>query len=277
MKTNLYNFTVMLIMGVFILSCGKSSSNKKNDATLSDTLNKDSVTEAIKTDSLVIDTIEFPSEATYAGKLLKPGIFHNEEVWETAASEKWVGLFKNKQGYYTAEVKIKTGRIKDEMVDEGTSNKTGWKITTNIKDSALCLISGIELSPISKIESAGLNGKQIMPGDSISFKYLNINYVIYATGIVKKGEWEEINNYKLYLKTQKEGKTSIELLAAEPGFNDTMIEILFAGDADGDGILDLLINCSNHYNRTRPTLFLSKYADPGHILKVVAQHNTVGC
>lgn len=56
----------------------------------------------------------------------------------------------------------------------------------------------------------------------------------------------------------------------------TEASLLFAGDLDGDGQVDLLIDTSDHYNLDRPTLFLSGGRKDGQ-LKQVAQQELTGC
>ena len=70
--------------------------------------------------------------------------------------------------------------------------------------------------------------------------------------------------------------------AAGPGEHawlgdDAAPELLFAGDLDHDGELDLLFDTSHHYNLSRPTLFLSSQAGPGELLREVATHEATGC
>jgi hypothetical protein len=59
--------------------------------------------------------------------------------------------------------------------------------------------------------------------------------------------------------------------------NDAPLAMLFAGDLDGDGRLDLILDTSEHYNASQPTLFLSGDAAPGELLRAVAQHRITGC
>lgn len=67
------------------------------------------------------------------------------------------------------------------------------------------------------------------------------------------------------------------LIAAQLNFDDKMIEIHFAGDIDGDGIIDFIIDTSRHYNQLSPTLYLSKPAkEKGSVIPIAIQ-NTVGC
>lgn len=56
-----------------------------------------------------------------------------------------------------------------------------------------------------------------------------------------------------------------------------MINLIFVGDIDGDGILDLIIDTSRHYNATSPTIYLSRPADNGEVVKPIGGHTSVGC
>jgi len=59
--------------------------------------------------------------------------------------------------------------------------------------------------------------------------------------------------------------------------DDAAPELLFAGDLDRDGELDLLFDTTHHYNVSRPTLFLSSQAGSGELLREVATHEATGC
>ena len=59
--------------------------------------------------------------------------------------------------------------------------------------------------------------------------------------------------------------------------HETGAHLLWAGDLDRDGRLDLLIDLSNHYNVSAPTLFLSAAAAVGELVAPVARLVTYGC
>lgn len=61
-----------------------------------------------------------------------------------------------------------------------------------------------------------------------------------------------------------------------PG-DDAAPSLLFAGDLDHDGQLDLVFDTTDHYNLSRPTLFLSSQARPGDLVGAAAQYRSVGC
>ena len=149
------------------------------------------------------------------------------------------------------------------------------------KDTSLLLIESLPYLSERKIESYDLP-EFIQPNDTITFKYLNKEYKLFATGGKRKesenSDWYYVWNYKLYLTSIVNGMEQTELLVACSRFDDKMIRILFAGDIDGDEKLDLLLDTSNHYNASSPTLYLSKPAEEENkIIKPVAIHTSVGC
>lgn len=59
--------------------------------------------------------------------------------------------------------------------------------------------------------------------------------------------------------------------------DDASPRLLFAGDIDRDGKLDLIFDISDHYNVMRPTLLLSSQAARDALLRVAARYRSVGC
>lgn len=259
---------ILLMMG--LLSCNNSEKQ------VADTTETDSLATTIEkiTVEEPADFQEYPTDSFFISKVLTTGIFHSDEVLEDADKMNWVGLFKNKTGYYLAATKIKTSRVHDPIVDEDKKTKTGWKVQTTNKDSALILVEALPFLKENKVQQLALTQAQFMPGDSLKFNFINIEYQIFAKG---KLDGTTVLDYKLYLKTTQNGQTKVELLSAQLGFEDAMIRILFAGDIDGDGLLDLVIDNSNHYNGKSITLYLSKPAENGALLKVIGGHRSVGC
>jgi len=232
-------------------------------------------------DTIKYDNLNFPNDNNYIAKLLTTGTFHSDEVWINADKEKWFGLFNNENGFYLAETKVITIRVRDLIVDENENEKTGWNVQTNNKDTSIMLINGLNFQSKHEIKQMVLQKDQVMPDDTLHFNYLGIEYELFATGSMKNDKndpnWKIVWNYKIYLRVHKDGQIITELLVAKPNFDAEMINIMFAGDIDGDGLLDLIIDTSRHYNATIPTLYLSKSADKGHLLKAVAGHKSIGC
>ena len=131
-----------------------------------------------------------------------------------------------------------------------------------------------------KILRQGSLPAYIIPGDSVSFTFLNQDYVIYAQGgkrrVSEEYEVYVIWNYKLFISLNSEQESISQLIVAHPRLDDVMVPILFAGDIDGDEILDLIIDTSHKYSMESPTLYLSRYAREDEILKIMARHTAVG-
>lgn len=212
--------------------------------------------------------------------VLRSGQFHNGEVLPGATNEKWYGIFHGTDGFYLAECHLETARVKDELVDlEG--EQSGWLVSTAKTDEALLFVNGLSFLKEKRLEPIELAKADIFPGDSLRFTYHGASYVLTATGrlnpIEQEREWNPVTDYKLYLIASKDGKTTTQLLLARDSFDGEMIDVVFAADIDDDHIPDLIINTSRHYNVSSPTLYLSRPAKGGSILKAVGTHRTVGC
>jgi hypothetical protein len=59
--------------------------------------------------------------------------------------------------------------------------------------------------------------------------------------------------------------------------SDAWPHLRWAGDIDRDGRLDLLIDMTDHYNVSAPTLFLSTQAKDGELVGAAAELRSVGC
>ncbi len=263
-----------------LTACNNSSrqNNTVNQTVPVDTLTTKTVADS---DTIVYDNYSYPIDSSFTTKVLTVGTFHSDEVWDNADKEKWFGLFKGKTGFYLEETNLKTKRVNDQIVDENENGKTGWEVQTINKDTSIILIEASYFLTPHIVEQAILSKEQIFPGDTLRINYLGIDYKLFSTGGKKKvqddPEWFDVWNYKLYLTATIKGQQKTSLLVAQPNFDDQMINLIFAGDIDGDGILDLIIDTSRHYNATSPTIYLSRPADNGEVVKPIGGHTSVGC
>jgi hypothetical protein len=211
--------------------------------------------------------------------ILTTGQFHEDEVRKEDAGRSWYGIFQNSNGYYIDTTRIVTKKVQDPVDDEGTLN--GWEVKTTNGDTSLLLFAGVNGLEKRQIKEVSLRKKEILPGESVTYTYNGITYTLYATGNKYKEKPESdyyiVNSYRLFIKATINGTERTQLLVSSRGFDDAMIDIIFAGDIDGDNIPDLIINTSYHYNATVPTLYLSKPADSKEVFKLMGWHVSVGC
>lgn len=231
------------------------------------------------------DTVDYgissyPDDSSFTTKILTVGTFHGDEVWDSADKEKWFGLFQNMKGFYIAETKLNTNRVADGIVDENENDTTDWEVQTVNNDTSLILIEGLNYLTHHYVQQADLSKEQIFPGDTLPINYLGIDYIIFAIGEKKKIqenlELYKVWNYKLYVAAKINGQQHINLLA-QPNFDDQMIKSIFAGDIDGNEILDLIMDTSRHYNVSSPTVYLSRLSRNSEVVKPIGLHTRVGC
>jgi hypothetical protein len=223
------------------------------------------------------DTIEI-FDAISPGNLLQKQTYHEDEVAEHWISEKWFGLFYRTGKYYVQKTEVNFARINDPILDDDSTQTSGWDIQPKNNDSCIFLMNKIPEIIANSVSVFKLKQTEIYPGKSYTFDFLENEYTFAATGKTTYNRNERVlSNYKLYLTTTTKGKTITVLINQTENFDDAMIEILFAGDIDNDGFLDLLIDESNHYNACLPTLYLSKPAGVDQILKRMTSQKSVGC
>jgi hypothetical protein len=226
-------------------------------------------------------TIDFPADTTYPARILTAGgVFHEDEVDPHSFKYKWMGIFKTDSGYYIGPTKITLTRENDAVLDEA-GQKTGWVVSPSVKDTTVLLISGLDDLRSRPIRSIPFKKEYILPGEQEDFICNDVKYTLYATGTNKstslKREPYNVSNYKLFIKAVINGHAYNQMILSIAMFDDVISTLTFIGDIDGDGRPDLIMDTTNDYNMERATLYLSKPAETGQLLKVVGWHAIVGC
>ncbi|MFD0763416.1 hypothetical protein ACFQZI_01035 [Mucilaginibacter lutimaris] len=238
-----------------------------------------------KTDSIISQnewkTMDFPADTIYPARILTGGgVFHEDEVDPHSSKYKWMGIFKTDTGYYIRPTQIKLTRENDAVLDEA-GQKTGWMVSPSVKDTSILLISGLDYLQSRPITAIPFKNEYILPGEHEDFICNGIKYILYATGTNKstslKREPYNVSGYKLFIKAVIGGQEYNQVLLSVAMFDDVISTLIFIGDIDGDGRPDLIMDTTNDYNMQRATLYLSKPAETGKLLKVVGWHAISGC
>jgi hypothetical protein len=263
-----------------LLACNKSNEEKIVENTHTKKIIRQSKVIATNDKTELPENYSFPVDSILKVEILLTGSFHEDEVSQNANEKNWFGLFKTSEGYKLSETELITKRANDPIVDENESDQTGWEVNTTINDTCIILIEKLPYLAERKITAIKIP-ETISPKEKFNFSFLGINYTLYATGEKKKEDENSdsfvVSNYKLYLTADINGRQQTELIVAQPNFDESIIQIIFAGDIDGDNKIDLIIDTSNHYNVSRPTLYLSKPCENGKIIKPIGSFKSVGC
>lgn len=208
---------------------------------------------------------QFENPAKGQVQLWAAGPMHpNEVVGKTG--EKWFALYRTENGF---ELRVTKVTVLDSSV--GLSDKF---VKVDRPFECLFLLRGIAGLKEGPIKTVFSGHQFVKPSQSISLQLssdLSSSYQLYAEG---KEDKETINDYKLVLYSDQRRQTILNRAKMSLDGSPTL---LWAGDLDRDGKLDLLMDLTNHYNAREPTLFLSSRAAPNELVKMVASHRQMGC
>ena len=216
-----------------------------------------------KTEQIISDVISILLPSSYSDGELDPNMFYRT----------WVGLWRddldNSMKCYTT--KLYTKPIHNPMDDEdGEMSGTQIYCEGHDKDPML-LISGIDIPEDVQIDSYPTFKNRLMPGESMQLG----NYTIKALAAID--QHGRITDYQLTIAGEKNGENIEQIFLEQAGFDDAMIDFIWAGDIDQDGVPDLYMDISPKYSYSIPALFLSSKADDNGLLKLVAEFTMSGC
>ena len=191
--------------------------------------------------------------------LWKTGQFFTEQV-EYESEENWFGLFRSAKSDKLYQTKFTVEKIStpfDESDEPG-----GVEVTVDRIGHPLFLVKGSNRFGSGPINTLLHDNLFLYPAQELSLNLENKYYNLRAFGSTNDNG--HIIRYGLRLWDSK--------LRKYQGWETTQnsFNILWAGDLDTDGRLDLFLNLSEHYAETAYVLFLSSFADEGSLLKKVA-------
>lgn len=218
-------------------------------------------------------------DAKFSIKLLETGEFHGDEI-RAQSNQTWLGLFKKGNKFFLAPTKIKVKTVFDVIADnEEKVEKTGRSVSVSGKNQPVFLLKNVSLLKQRKITTVfyeeGEGSLEATNINNSTEKILKLNDVSYNLNVSTKKEKSGLldETSKLILSN---GKIE-QIIYSQKKCDDCGWGIYWAGDLDNDGKLDLYFNLTNHYNVNHRRLFLSSQAEPGKLVKEVANFRTVGC
>jgi hypothetical protein len=215
-----------------------------------------------------------------AWRILTAGTFHGCEVKSEETGETWLGLFRDGAGWTLRGVEIVVRPAVDIYLDRD-SDLTGaqvfvpgvgpepdpedWDFACNL-DAALdagqpaFLLQPTEAFPAGSRNVLGSGSPDILPGMTVP---LGDSARIRASGRA------------LYLEAH--GRRQC-LGGIYPDSQGETVRLVWAGDLDGDGRVDLVLDDRPHYAISSGyRLFLSGVAPPKALVREVASFTTVSC
>ena len=200
------------------------------------------------------------------------GSFHGEEV-TTKHGESWLALVASKKGTHLLPAKVSVETVEDPIVDNPGS-KSGKEVRAIGLEEAIMLVRGGELSagPVTqavRLTNRDSSGADLEQDFDDRFELLGRFYTL-------RVDARRVDRNIIERTIRLESDEASQVLLVDTS-GEMSGEILWAGDLDRDGRLDLVMNLSNHYNLWLPTLLLSSEAKQGAVVGEAASFAGVGC
>jgi len=213
-------------------------------------------------------------ETLAAGELLEPSVYHAEEVSaKVGKGQPWLGLFQTKAGKYELkQTKLVVTLVNDPIVDDKPEQKTGKKISIVGMGEPIVLVRGISGLKAGRVTGNDLKKEHMPAGQTHELRLGAKVANLIVTG--KKKDEDITRDYKVVLES---GGVKQELYKRAELGSDGCPSLLWSGDLDGDGKIDLIMDMTDHYNVPKVTLLLSGKAKSGKLVEQVAFIEATGC
>lgn len=225
-----------------------------------------------------------------APPLLQVGVYHGEEFPDEAESgQAWIALVHGSDRYDLVPMTISVTTVHDEIVD-ADGEATGKEVSVDASGEVIVLLRRLDdltPGPITALEQSSGFGGFLYPGQTLHLTAgASVAPLAYfAYGRVEpyiQDSWHALRilDYTVSVKSVDDQGDQIvcELASHEEVSEDGAPSLLFAGDLNRDGRLDLLMDLTTHYNVSHPALFLSRVgADGAPTWEKVAEIVTTGC
>jgi hypothetical protein len=209
--------------------------------------------------------------------VLPGGPFHGDEV-RYSTGPGWFALVSDGNSSSLEPVALKIRYVFDAVLDGNEKGPyTGKSITTEPPQKAVVLLKGSGLGQ-GTIPTASINGDS----RGLSAKSLTLNGRSYSLRL--DSNCEKKRGTCQWILSDGKIKQIIHAFdidqtpEGELDTDSTNTGIIWAGDLDGDGKLDLIVDVSNHYNAVAQIrVFLSSIAKKGRLVEKAGWFSSVGC
>ncbi|MEO9804911.1 MAG: hypothetical protein ABJF04_16765 [Reichenbachiella sp.] len=182
----------------------------------------------------------------------------------------WYGLFQESEGVFSLKkTKLKIKEIYDHSSD-GPKEKTEIQISVNTKDYPILLVTGLEEFEEGEVVGKNHYNTLLAPDRLLDIIYPWGDYTLNSFGSpeypVGEDTEQQYFGYGIVLIHNHKRQIILEdhyFYGSGPG-------LVWSGDLDRDGKLDLIIDCICEDTWTNMALFLSSKAGENELVKLVA-------
>lgn len=211
--------------------------------------------------------------------LVLPGEWHGDEIAVESGMEV-LGLFRAPDGSaLLAPATLRVEPVRDGVVDD-EGETTGRSVSAIGPGEVLAFMAGLDLGYGAVAEASSDRRAMALDGPL----ELPLGDLLWTLGIeCAGGEDRWLTDCDIVLTGPDEARQTLVRYSTGEGVDslfyagDKTPTLLWAGDLDRDGRLDLLFDVSDHYNVSETTLFLSSGAAEGELVRPFATFRSTGC
>ncbi|NUO74799.1 MAG: hypothetical protein HOQ32_02175 [Lysobacter sp.] len=218
--------------------------------------------------------------------LQPPGQFHGDEP-VARDGETWLALRASGERAGLSPTRLRVQAVEDPLLDEA-GQTSGRRVTSALEpdheapgNQIVAYLRGSGLAAGAVV--AARIDRRSEPGavPAYQLQHGGQRYEIRTACTPQRSE-NASHDCRILLRGAGGEQTLARMAGREEGGkvllgDDAAPALLFAGDVDRDGKLDLIFDLSDHYNVSRPTLFLSSRARDGELLHAASHYESVGC
>lgn len=208
-------------------------------------------------------------------QILMPTNYHGDELPKDTSGE-WYGIYTTSNGYELRKTPFQINTVRDEVLDDPgpDAEKTGKEIVFKDNQKPLFMIRGLNLSK-RKLKTAAFQPGKISVNETRVIEFNGNKYGLSVSGISKDAHTTSDLKIIVQSGTEKEILFSAppETKVEAPG----NVDLIWAGDLDGDDKLDLFIQPVYHYNTMDYQLFLSSKGQGQNMMRMAARLVLLGC
>jgi hypothetical protein len=209
-------------------------------------------------------------------QLIETGDFHGSDM-PAKSSKGWLGLYKTGKGFALIETTIKVQPTRDAVVDEDENEKTGKEVSVNHSTEPLFLVKGAAMLKGGSAATVLSGEKDLLNNKTISLRLAGKDYHLKVIANKRKSNPLAIREDARLVLTRGKTMQVLDVFGNDTEAGDPYWGLLWAGDLDNDGKLDLYLDVRWRYNISQHILFLSSPAGKGRIVKQIAHMETKGC
>lgn len=218
-------------------------------------------------------------------QILTTGLHHGDEVTAESGPD-WWGIFPEGDGFTLQSAPVTITIVEDGLVDD-EGEATGKLVKVPQEAEPILLVRGIGAVKEGRIWAVNTESlpRMLYPGQIEVIRLddhpnRNTLYLAALGEARDEADYREVGifNYQIKIFNDSDQDRKRQVVLTIPELQaDATPRLVWAGDLDRDGKLDLLFDATYHYNVSLLALYLSSAAKEGELVGKVAEWKTTGC